>query len=42
MLGYGPDKLNLWPFGHLTSKCDLDFQPTLAKATVPIHFEIHI
>ena len=25
---YGPDKLNLWPFYHLTFKCDLDLQPT--------------
>ena len=25
---YGPDKLNLWPFYHLTFKSDLDFQPT--------------
>ena len=24
---YGPDKLNLWPFYHLTFKCDLDLQP---------------
>ena len=23
----GPDKLNLWPFYHLTFKCDLDLQP---------------
>ena len=23
---YGPDKLNLWPFYHLTWKCDLDLQ----------------
>ena len=22
--GFGPDKLNLWPFQHLTSKCDLE------------------
>ena len=26
--GYGPDKLNLWPFYHLTFKCDLDLLPT--------------
>ena len=25
---YGPDKLDLWPFCHLTFKCDLDLQPT--------------
>ena len=25
---YGPDKLNLRPFYHLTFKSDLDFQPT--------------
>ena len=25
---YGPDKLNLWPFYHLTFKCDLDLQLT--------------
>ena len=25
---YGPDKLNLWPFYHLTFKCDLDLHPT--------------
>ena len=25
---YGPDKLNLWPFCHFISKCDLDLQPT--------------
>ena len=25
---YGADKLNLWPFYHLTCKCDLDLQPT--------------
>ena len=25
---YGPDKLNLLPFYHLTFKCDLDLQPT--------------
>ena len=25
---YGPDKLNLWAFYHLTFKCDLDLQPT--------------
>ena len=25
---YGPDKLNLWPFYHLTFRCDLDLQPT--------------
>ena len=25
---YGPDKLNLWPFHHLTLKCDLDLQPS--------------
>ena len=25
---YGPDKLNLWTFYHLTFKCDLDGQPT--------------
>ena len=25
---YGQDKLNLWPFNHLTFKCDLDLQPT--------------
>ena len=25
---YGPDKLNLWPFYHLTFKCNLDLQPT--------------
>ena len=25
---YGPDKLNLSPFYHLTFKCDLDLQPT--------------
>ena len=25
---YGPDKLNLWPFYHLTFKCALDLQPT--------------
>ena len=24
---YGPDKLNLWPFYHLTFKCDLGLQP---------------
>ena len=24
---YGPDKLNLRPFYHLTFKCDLDLQP---------------
>ena len=24
---YGPDKLNLWPFYHLTFMCDLDLQP---------------
>ena len=24
---YGPDKLNLEPFYHLTFKCDLDLQP---------------
>ena len=24
---YGLDKLNLWPFSHLTFKCDLDLQP---------------
>ena len=23
-VGYGPDKLNLWPFYHLIFKCDLD------------------
>ena len=23
---YGPDKLNVWPFYHLTFKCDLDLQ----------------
>ena len=27
-ISYGPDKLNLWPFYHLTFKCDLDLQPT--------------
>ena len=25
---YGPDKLNLWPFYHLTFKCDPYLQPT--------------
>ena len=25
---YNPDKLNSWPFYHLTFKCDLDHQPT--------------
>ena len=25
---YGLDKFNLWPFYHLTFKCDLDLQPT--------------
>ena len=25
---YGPDKLNLWPFYHLTFKCDLDLRYT--------------
>ena len=25
---YGPDKLNLCPFCHLTFKCDFDLQPT--------------
>ena len=25
---YGLDKLNLWPFYHLTFKCDLNHQPT--------------
>ena len=25
---YGSDKLNLWPFYHLTFKCDLDLQST--------------
>ena len=25
--GYGQDKLNSWPFFHLTFKCDLDRQP---------------
>ena len=25
---YGPDKLNLWPFPHLTFKCDFNLQPT--------------
>ena len=25
---YGPDKFNLWPFYHLTFKCDGDFKPT--------------
>ena len=25
---YGPNKLNLWPFYHLTFKCDLDLQHT--------------
>ena len=25
---YGPDNLHLWPFYHLTFKCDLDLQPT--------------
>ena len=24
---FGPDKLNLWPFYHLTFKCDLGLQP---------------
>ena len=27
-LSYGRDKLNLWPFYHLTLKCELDLQPT--------------
>ena len=37
---YGPDKLNLWPFSHLTFKCDLDLQPTgtnLSKDTATPH-----
>ena len=25
---YGPDILNLWPFYHLTFKCDIDLQTT--------------
>ena len=25
---YGPNKLNLWSFYHLTFTCDLDLQPT--------------
>ena len=31
---YGPDKLNLWPFYHLTFKCDLDFQPTWTNVSM--------
>ena len=27
-ISYGPGKLNLYPFYHLTFKCDLDLQPT--------------
>ena len=30
---YGPDKLTLWPFYHLTFKCDLDFQRTRTKVS---------
>ena len=30
---YGSDKLNLWPFYHLTFKCDLDLQPTWANVS---------
>ena len=29
----GPNKLNLWSFYHLTSKCELDQQPTWANAS---------
>ena len=25
---YGPDKLSVWPFYHLTFKCDIDLQST--------------
>ena len=48
----GQDKLNLWPFSHLTFKCDLDLQPTRTnisnntatpqgKTTVPNYFGTH-
>ena len=30
---YSPDKLNLWPFYHLTFKCDRDLQPTQANVS---------
>ena len=30
---YGPDKLNLLPFYHLTFKSDLDLQPTQAEVS---------
>ena len=51
-IGFGPDKLNLWPFQHLTFKYDSDLQPSWANvlklnfyssgtATVPNYFEIH-
>ena len=47
----GLDKLNLWPFYHLTFKCDLDFQPTWTNSSNDIattqreqlcqYFELH-
>ena len=30
---YGPDKLNLWPYYHLTFNCDLNLQPTLTNVS---------
>ena len=30
---YGPDKLNFWPFYHLTFKCDIYLQPILGNVS---------
>ena len=50
---YCQGKRNLWPFYHLTFKCDIDLQPTSMfkwfkwhfyysrRTTVPKYFEIH-
>ena len=32
-ISYSLDKLKLWPFSHLTFKCDLDLQPTWTKVS---------
>ena len=33
---YGPDKLKLWPFYHLTFKCDLDLKPSWTNVSIAL------